>query len=105
MMTEPLLHPRIDEIVRMIAGRGHHVDLVTNGLLLAEKAAELAAAGIDTIHVSLDGPEEVHDRIRGSRGLPASGGGDPRPQPPRPRPRHGHLHDLRREPARPPRAP
>ena len=68
LMTEPLLHPRIDDIVRMIAERGHHVDLVTNGLLLAERAAALASAGIDTIHVSLDGPAEVHDRIRGVPG-------------------------------------
>ncbi len=68
LMTEPLLHPGIDKLVRMIAVRGHHADLTTNGLLLPERADALVAAGLNSIQVSLDGPEAVHDRVRGVPG-------------------------------------
>ncbi len=39
--------------------------IITNGTLLTENVArDLTAAGLDTLHISLDGPPEVQDSIR-----------------------------------------
>lgn len=67
-MTEPLLHPDICEIVKLIKKSGHTVQMATNGYLLPDKAEELLNAGLDFIQVSIDGPEKVHDTIRGVNG-------------------------------------
>ena len=65
---EPLLHPRIVELVRMAKRRRFFVSVTTNGMLLARLAADLVGAGLDEITVSVDGPPAVHDRIRGKDG-------------------------------------
>jgi MoaA/NifB/PqqE/SkfB family radical SAM enzyme len=67
-IAEPLLHPDICEIVRLIKESGHTVQMATNGYLLPDKAEELLNAGLDFITVSIDGPEKVHDSIRGANG-------------------------------------
>jgi len=64
VMTEPLLTPHLPEMLRAAKERGHAVFLTTNGLLLEKRAAEIAPY-IDNIQISLDGPEAVHDAIRG----------------------------------------
>lgn len=64
VMTEPLLTPHLPELLAAAHGRGHPVYLTTNGLLLERRAAEIAPY-LHTIQVSIDGPEEVHDAIRG----------------------------------------
>lgn len=63
---EPLLHPRFDLLVREARGLGYAVATTTNGSLLARKAASLL--DLRQITVSVDGPAEVHDRIRGVTG-------------------------------------
>ena len=68
LMTEPLLHPHIYEIIRLIKKNKHNVNLTTNGYLLPEKAKGLILAGLDSIQVSIDGPEKIHDKIRGIKG-------------------------------------
>jgi MoaA/NifB/PqqE/SkfB family radical SAM enzyme len=67
-MAEPLLHPDICEMVRLIKEAGHTARISTNGYLLPEKAEGLIEAGLDYAQVSIDGPEEVHDSIRGVAG-------------------------------------
>ena len=67
-IAEPLLHPNICEIVRLIKESGHTVQMATNGYLLPDKAEGLLSAGLDAIHISIDGPEKVHDSIRGVNG-------------------------------------
>lgn len=67
-MVEPLLHPQIDVITEMIKARGHRAVLLTNGILLERKALGLVENGLDAILVSLDGPADLHDRIRGRTG-------------------------------------
>lgn len=62
---EPLLHHDILDIVSAAKERGLQVKLVTNGILLPEFAAGLVERGLDVLVVSLDGPEPVHDLIRG----------------------------------------
>ena len=54
-----------------IPGNGLYLDLggsASNGGRLERYAKELVEAGIDSIAVSIDGPPEVHDRIRGQKG-------------------------------------
>ena len=51
---EPLLHPRIFDIIRMAKKYGFHVTITTNGTLLNRtRARQIIEAGLDTIHVSL----------------------------------------------------
>jgi len=52
---EPLLRRNIEKLVKMLAGvpRIRSVRMVTNGFLLAEKAAALKRAGLDSVTVSL----------------------------------------------------
>lgn len=64
IMTEPLLTPHLPALMKAAYDRGHPIYLTTNGLLL-EKRAEEIAPYLTNIQVSLDGPEEVHDSIRG----------------------------------------
>jgi cyclic pyranopterin phosphate synthase len=53
---EPLLKPDLPDLVRRLARRPgvRELALTTNGVLLAERAAELAAAGLRRLTVSLD---------------------------------------------------
>jgi MoaA/NifB/PqqE/SkfB family radical SAM enzyme len=67
--VEPLLYPHLYDAARAFVGRGMIVDLTTNGLLLAKKAEEIVDAGFRNIWLSLDGPQGVHDYIRGIEGL------------------------------------
>ena len=62
---EPLLYPDILPLVREIKKRGLTCTIITNGGKLEQYARELVEAGIDSIAVSIDGPEDVHNRIRG----------------------------------------
>ena len=62
---EPLLHTRLEVLCGFLRDCGVRITLLTSGLLLGKRAAVAALA--DEIIVSLDGPEAVHDRIRGVR--------------------------------------
>jgi len=62
---EPLLYPDILPLVREIKRRDLTCTVITNGGRLESYARELVEAGIDSIAVSIDGPPEVHNRIRG----------------------------------------
>jgi radical SAM protein with 4Fe4S-binding SPASM domain len=63
---EPLLFPDILPLVHEIKRRGLTCTVITNGGRLEALARDLVEAGIDSIAVSIDGPPEVHNRIRGS---------------------------------------
>lgn len=60
---EPLLYPRIEQLVREILDRGRVVYLCTNGWTLAEKLELFAPHPLFNINVHLDGTETVHDAI------------------------------------------
>lgn len=62
---EPLLARDIIPMIRCVTSAGLRCNMITNGTLLGDVAADLIHSGIDEIIVSLDGPEEVHDRMRG----------------------------------------
>lgn len=64
---EPLLHPHLPDFIAYAKKRGRICSLTTNGWYLAERALELCRAGLDILAVSVDGPQAVHDQIRGRR--------------------------------------
>ena len=69
---EPLVRRDLPNLVRMIAAIDGIEDLAltTNGLLLADQAAELKRAGLDRLNISLDGlSEETFQRISRRSGL------------------------------------
>ncbi len=64
---EPLMHPRLFDVVEPLREAGIGLTLLSSGLLLERHAAEIARS-FDDVVASLDGPREVHDAIRGVPG-------------------------------------
>jgi len=65
---EPLIHPRIADILEGVKRRRLYTIVNTNGVLLGKYAREIVGLGVEGLDISLDGPREVHDRIRGVPG-------------------------------------
>jgi MoaA/NifB/PqqE/SkfB family radical SAM enzyme len=66
---EPFVRSDLEEILLHAAGKDFHITLTTNGTLISpERAAHLARIPPEKLHLtfSLDGPEAVHDSIRGA---------------------------------------
>ena len=64
---EPLMHSDISSLSHVCRAEGVRVTLLTAGLTL-EKRADIVAASIDDLIVSIDGPPDIHDKIRGVPG-------------------------------------
>ncbi|MCR5743961.1 MAG: radical SAM protein [Lachnospiraceae bacterium] len=63
---EPMLHPDFYRICEEIRRRGLRLGILTNGTLIDENASnKLAALKPVFVQISLDGPQKVHDLIRG----------------------------------------
>ena len=60
---EPLMHSNLFAVADVLRDRGIRVTILSTGLLF-ERFAQEIAGHIDDVIVSLDGPPEVHDRIR-----------------------------------------
>ena len=60
---EPLMHSDLFRLCAILRDRGIRVTILSTGLLL-EKHAQAITDNVDDVIVSLDGPCEVHDRIR-----------------------------------------
>jgi MoaA/NifB/PqqE/SkfB family radical SAM enzyme len=65
---EPLVNPGIVDMILLIKRAGLRCNMITNGTLIGKWSEKLVSAGIDEMIISLDGPGEVHDRMRGKRG-------------------------------------
>ena len=65
---EPLLYKEWPEVVRMVKEKGMRCNIITNGVLLNDHAEKMVELGVDEIIFSLDGPQDVHDQIRGTPG-------------------------------------
>ena len=65
---EPLMHPEALEIIRSIKAKGLHCLIITNGLMLYNLAEDIVNTGLDELNISIDGPRELHDQIRGVSG-------------------------------------
>jgi Fe-coproporphyrin III synthase len=60
---EPLMNPELPEMCAVLRKEGIRLTLLSTGLLL-KKYATPVANGFDDVIVSLDGPPEIHNRIR-----------------------------------------
>lgn len=65
---EPFLFPGIVALLEHLAARGIAVAMDTNGTQLARFADDLVRIGGIHLTVSVDGPEEIHDTVRGVKG-------------------------------------
>ena len=65
---EPLFFSHFSDIARALKNNCFKVSLVTNGVLLEQFYEEINDT-VDTIFISLDGPEKVHEKIRGQQGI------------------------------------
>jgi MoaA/NifB/PqqE/SkfB family radical SAM enzyme len=61
---EPLMHSDLSALARVLRREGMRTTLLTAGLTLERHAIQVAE-DMDDVIVSLDGPREIHDRIRG----------------------------------------
>jgi MoaA/NifB/PqqE/SkfB family radical SAM enzyme len=60
---EPQMNSQLPSLAQMLRSENIRVTILTSGLLL-ESQAEMIAASVDDVIVSLDGPPAVHNRIR-----------------------------------------
>lgn len=60
---EPLAHRHIDEVVAFLIDRGVHTYMNTNGILVPRRIATVRR--LVRVKISLDGPAECHDAMRG----------------------------------------
>jgi len=65
---EPLIHPRIGEIIERLIEEGFYIYLCTNGLLLREKLKNFEPSKRLAFTVHLDGTEEIHDEVTNREG-------------------------------------
>lgn len=65
---EPLASPSFPAVSAALRDAGFTTALITNGVLI-EKHLDAINRNIDTVYVSLDGPPEVHERVRGAKGI------------------------------------
>jgi len=65
--TEPLVYPHLIESLTYANMNGFYTSITTNGLNLKKMAKELCGAGLNELFVSLDGPQEIHNEIRGHK--------------------------------------
>lgn len=64
---EPFLRRDIFEIIEAVRSLGFEVALLSNGTLISrDDAGRLSGLGVERVQVSFEGPESVHDAIRGS---------------------------------------
>lgn len=65
---EPFLFPGIIELLEYIHNKGIFTAIDTNGTQLNRYAGDIARIGKIHLTISLDGPEEIHDAVRGVKG-------------------------------------
>ena len=63
--TEPGIYPHLIESLDYAQSHKLYTTVTTNGLNLPQLAEDLSRVGLRELNVSLDGPPEVHNRIRG----------------------------------------
>jgi len=70
---EPFLRSDFSAILSALSQRGFDTYILTNGTLISRKRArELADLGVRGVQISLEGPEQIHDSIRGTGSFAAS---------------------------------
>ncbi len=63
---EPLLRKDIFELISFVRAHNLKSCLTSNGTLIdGEAARNLSSAGVNVVNISIEGPEDVHDALRG----------------------------------------
>jgi len=65
--TEPLIYPHLIESLQYARSKKLYTAVTTNALTLVKCADDLCEAGLNDLFISLDGPEEIHNFIRGHK--------------------------------------
>ncbi len=65
---EPFVFKDIIRVIEHIKKNNLYLNITTNGTFLEEYTEELIKSRVDRIDISIDGPEEIHNRIRGVPG-------------------------------------
>ncbi len=66
--TEPMMYPHIIEAIEYVRSKNLRCSVATNGTFLEPMAEQLIKADLTKLVVSLDGPPDTHDKIRGVPG-------------------------------------
>jgi len=70
---EPFLRSDFSAILDALNQKGFDTYILTNGTLISrERARELVDLGVSGVQISLEGPEQIHDSIRGTGSFAAS---------------------------------
>lgn len=70
---EPFLHSDFFDILKAMGARGFALYVLTNGTLIDDqKAKVLSDLGVKGVQVSIEGPEAIHESIRGRGSFTAS---------------------------------
>lgn len=64
--TEPLVYPHLEESLTYAKQKGISTSITTNALTLKQKASFLAKNNTE-VFISLDGPQDIHNDIRGHK--------------------------------------
>ncbi len=65
---EPLLRPKLHELIKKLSKLNLDIALTTNGSLLRKHAKDLAAAGLNRVTISLDAlSQEIHTKMTDSQ--------------------------------------
>jgi MoaA/NifB/PqqE/SkfB family radical SAM enzyme len=65
---ETFMFPGIIELLDYIHNKGMYISIDTNGTLLKQYAEDIVRIGSIHLTISVDGPEDVHDAVRGVAG-------------------------------------
>ena len=65
--TEPLIYSDLIESLRYANAKNLYTSITTNALTLKQKARDICESGLNDTFISLDGPEEIHNQIRGHK--------------------------------------
>lgn len=65
---EPFLYNHLEEMLKYSREIGYQNTLASNGMLLQSERNQRILEYVDLIAISLDGPPELHDKIRGQKG-------------------------------------
>jgi radical SAM protein with 4Fe4S-binding SPASM domain len=61
---EPLIYYGTRDLVKFSKDLGFNLSLITNGWFLSDYAEDFVKYNLDRLHISIDGPEEIHNKIR-----------------------------------------
>jgi radical SAM protein with 4Fe4S-binding SPASM domain len=65
---EPFLYDQLLHILEYIKKKGFDIYILSNGTLITkEKAKQISSIGVKGVQVSLEGPEDIHVKIRGDK--------------------------------------